>query len=80
MDSTLDPRLYQPLGLSAPPDEYYAKLDGTESAEFCKRVQKWRTDFENTWNLIALGKYLCMNNKDCQDLSDEELNQFRKNQ
>lgn len=73
-----DPRLYAPFGLSKPPREAYIVFDGYETQKVRDRVLRWREACDRTWDWMGLARHLLATNRECQDLSDEELNQFRK--
>lgn len=60
-----------------PPGEYYIR-DSDMTPKQKARYDAWIKDMHSKWYLRRLWDYLIDNDLYCQDLSDEELNQFRK--
>ena len=75
-----DPRLYLPFGEIEYPSECIARDYNAITKRQRQQIKEFNKLFDSTWEWMKLARYLIDNNRECQDLSDEELNQFRKNQ
>ena len=62
----------------APPEEYYIPADKQTKAQRV-RFKVWQDGINKKWAWMDLCKYLMANNLTSQELSDEELNKFKRN-
>lgn len=61
----------------APPKEFYIPTEKL-TAKQSEKLKAWRQEISKKWDNRKLWQYLSDNKITSQDLSDEELNQFRK--
>lgn len=61
----------------APPEEYYIPIDKQTKAQRIK-FKAWQDSINKKWDGKRLDLYLIEHKITSQDLSDEELNQFRR--
>lgn len=61
-----------------PPEEFYIPDEKLTKKQKVK-LEAWRKELSRKWDIRKLTSYLIENDLVSQDLSDEELNQFRRN-